>query len=135
MWHQQINFFALKFLRDFSLKKYKIWKNILANAHDTKLDITSFHEDGVPVHSVDLHARCPRCLAAEASKPGLNDGESLWWWWWLGKLISEILIAFVSANISYKVNTVWIIIKSSLMCPHLHWKLHSINCVSINAHT
>lgn len=45
-------------------------KNILENAHDKKLDITSFHEDGVPVHSVDLHAACPRCLAAEASKPG-----------------------------------------------------------------
>jgi hypothetical protein len=48
-------------------------KNILAN--DKKLDITTFHEDGVPVHSVDLHAACPRCLAAEASKPGHNDGE------------------------------------------------------------
>lgn len=29
----------------------------------------------MPVHSVDLHAACPRCLAAEASKPGQNDGE------------------------------------------------------------
>jgi hypothetical protein len=51
-------------------------KNILANrANDKKLDITSFYDDGVPVHSVDLHAACPRCLAAEASKPGHNDGE------------------------------------------------------------
>lgn len=47
--------------------------NILEN--DKKLDKTSFHEDGVPVHSVDLHAACPRCLAVEVSKPGQNDGE------------------------------------------------------------
>lgn len=49
--------------------------NILAN--DKKLDLTSFHEDGVPVHSIDLHVACPRCLATEVntSKPGHNDGE------------------------------------------------------------
>ena len=29
----------------------------------------------MPEHSVDLHAACPRCLAVEASKPGVNDGE------------------------------------------------------------
>lgn len=31
----------------------------------------------MPEHSVDLHAACPRCLAAEASKPGAKDGEFL----------------------------------------------------------
>lgn len=46
-------------------------KIILAKS-DKKLDITSF-KDGVPVHSVDLHAACPRCLAAEANKR--HDGE------------------------------------------------------------
>ena len=52
------------------LKKLKF----LANHNGKKLDITSI-KDGVPEHSVDLHAACPRCLAAEASKPGRNDGE------------------------------------------------------------
>lgn len=53
-----------------------IEENVLATCKDKKLDLTSF-KDNVPEHSVDLHAACPRCLAAEASKPGANDGESI----------------------------------------------------------
>lgn len=34
-----------------------------------------FKYNGVPQHSVDLTASCPRCLAAAAEKPGGNDGE------------------------------------------------------------
>lgn len=47
---------------------------VLATRKGKKLDLTSF-KDNVPEHSVDLHAACPRCLAVEASKPGVNDGE------------------------------------------------------------
>lgn len=53
-------------------------KNVLELCKGKKLDLTSF-KDNVPEHSVDLHAACPRCLAAEASKPGVNDGELTLW--------------------------------------------------------
>lgn len=48
---------------------------IIARRKEKKLCLTSFTEDGIPEHSVDSTASCPRCLAAEASKPGATDGE------------------------------------------------------------
>lgn len=53
-----------------------IEENVLDTRKGKKLDLTTF-KDNLPEHSVDLHAACPRCLAAEASKPGANDGESV----------------------------------------------------------
>lgn len=64
------------FITDWHESFYKLIdeKNVLASRKGKKLDLTSF-KDNVPEHSVDLHAACPRCLAAEASKPGAKDGE------------------------------------------------------------
>lgn len=57
---------------------FNLKKNVLELCKGKKIDLTSF-KDNLPEHSVDLHAACPRCLAAEASKPGVNDGELTLW--------------------------------------------------------
>lgn len=52
----------------------------VAAAKNAKVNFTSSDpsvrfKNGVPHHSVDLSASCPRCLAAAAEKPNGSDGE------------------------------------------------------------
>lgn len=39
-------------------------------------DHRTIFKDGIPEHSVDKTASCPRCLAAAADKPNGSEGES-----------------------------------------------------------
>lgn len=54
--------------------------HFVAAAKNDKANFTSSEpsvrfKNGVPHHSVDLSASCPRCLATAAEKPNGSDGE------------------------------------------------------------
>lgn len=77
-----LNFRDLLWLRHFPISSFYsfLFYFSVAAAKKAKENFTSSDpsvrfKNGVPHHSVDLSASCPRCLAAAAEKPNGSDGE------------------------------------------------------------
>lgn len=73
-------FALLCFLPNYVFLFFLILFFFVAAAKNAKENFTSSEpsvrfKNGVPHHSVDLSASCPRCLAAAAEKPNGSDGE------------------------------------------------------------